>query len=131
MGLHQARQEVQELNPDVIAECYLDAKYYHYDPVELTDMVANFANLANEDNILTVYEATMDNANACTSIDDNFRELDNACPSWEQNTEAVNPKWLEHHQTGHLIKDKTCPICIEESGGRVAHWRKKGDRHRI
>ena len=31
-------QEVNELNPDVIVECYLDAKYYHYSPVELNDL---------------------------------------------------------------------------------------------
>ena len=32
-----------------------------------------------------------------------------------------------HHQSGHLVKDKTCP-CIEESGSRVVHWRRNGDR---
>ena len=39
-------QEVQEFNPDVIIECYLDAKYYHYDALELNDLTdfnANFA----------------------------------------------------------------------------------------
>ena len=104
------RQEVQELNPDILVECYLDVKYHHYDPVELTDLSdvnANFAYLANSDSILTVNETTIDNVNACTSIDDNFKELSNACLSWDQNTEAVSPKWLEHHQSGHLIKDKT------------------------
>ena len=38
------KREVQELNPDVIVECYLDAKYYHYDPVELTDLPENYVN---------------------------------------------------------------------------------------
>ena len=39
-GCHQWRPaqttlatEVRELQADVIVECYLDAKYYHYDPV--------------------------------------------------------------------------------------------------
>ena len=38
----------------MIVECYLDAKYYHYDLVEVTDLVdvyAHFANLANVDDI--------------------------------------------------------------------------------
>ena len=46
------RQELQELNPDVIVKCYLDAKHYRCDPVELAhlvDVYANFANLVNED----------------------------------------------------------------------------------
>ena len=123
------KQEVKELSPDVIVECYLRAK--HYDPVELTDLSdinANFVYLASSDNIQTASEATMDNVNACASFDENFKELDDARISWEQSAEAVNPKWLEHHQSGHLVKDKTCPICVEESGSRVVHWRKKGDR---
>ena len=116
------RQEVQELNPDVIVDCYLDAKYYHYDPVKLVnlaDIHATFVNCMSEDNVVTVEE---------TVVDEHNKELDNACPLWEKNTETINPKWLEHHQSGHLAKDKTCPVCLEESGGRVAHWRKKGDR---
>ena len=41
------RQEVQELNLDVIVGCYLDAKYYQHDHVELTHLVDVFANFAN------------------------------------------------------------------------------------
>ena len=59
---------------------------------------------------------------------ENFKELESACPEWQPNTQAVHPKWFEHHQTGHLTKDKNCPVCVEEAGSRVAHWRKKGDR---
>ena len=73
-------------------------------------------------------EAIVDEHNACISIEDDVRELDNACPTWEPNKETVNPKRLEHRQSGHLVKHKTCPVCIEESGSRVVHWRKKGDR---
>ena len=47
----------------------------------------------------------------------NFKELENACPH-----RSSIPK------SRHFVKDKTCPVCIEESGSRVAHWRKKGDR---
>ena len=94
-------------------------KYYHYEPVELTDLPENFAHLVNSDDAVSVNEATMDNVSACPSIDHAFKELDDACPLWEQNTQMVNPKWLGHHQTGHLVKDKTCLVCIEESGSRV------------
>ena len=106
------QQEVNELSPDVIVECSLDAKYYHYNPVQLNDLSnANdtFKTLANYDEVLTVNQATTDDVNACTSIDDNFKELRNACPSCEADT--VNPKCLEH-QSGN--GDRTCPICIEE-----------------
>ena len=125
------RQEVQELNPDVIVECYLDAKYYHYDPVELIDLAdinATFANLVNEDYIASVEEIVVDEHNACVSVEENIKELDNVCPPWGKNAEMINPKRLEHHQSGHLVKDKTCPVCIEESANRVAHWREKGHR---
>ena len=50
------QQKVQGLNPDVIVECYLDAKYYHYDPVVLADLPenhANFAHLLNSGNVVT------------------------------------------------------------------------------
>ena len=57
---NNAVEEAQQLNADVIVECYLDAKYCHYDPVELNDFVelddlvdftANLANMIEEDNI--------------------------------------------------------------------------------
>ena len=38
-------EEIQQLNADVIVECYLDAKYYDYDPVELNDIVDFNANV--------------------------------------------------------------------------------------
>ena len=100
----------------MIVECYRDAKIYHYDPVELivlADFNANFVNLVNENNIMIVDDVIVDEYNACTSIDENIKELDNACPFCEQST--VNPKWLAHRQSGHMVKHKTCPACIEES----------------
>ena len=114
----------------MIVECYLDAKYYHYDPVELNDLAdfnANLVDLLEEDNIRTVENAAVDKYNLSVSIDENFKELENACPAWQPNTKAVHPKWIEHHQSGHLTKDKNCPVCVKEAGSRVAHWRKKGD----
>ena len=107
--------EVTEIKPDVIVECHLDAKYYHYNPTELNDLANvsdNFTALTDCDDVIIINQAT----------------LDNACPTWDAEAESVNPKWPEHHQSGHLIKDKTCPIWIEESGSRVVHWRSYGDR---
>ena len=93
----------------MIVECYLDAKHYHYNRVELRELPnihGNFQELADSDVILTTKQTTCNEVNACTSIDDNFQELDSACPTWEAGTEPVNPKWLEDHQSGHLIKAK-------------------------
>ena len=49
-------------------------------------------------------------------------------PEWEQDTQVVHPKRLEHHQSGHLTKDPGCPVCMEEAGSKINHRRKKGDR---
>ena len=98
--------EVRELQADVIVECNLDAKYDHYDPVEILDLVdfnANVANLLEDDNIVIVENATTDEYNLSPSISDNFKELESACPEWQPDTQAVHPKWLEHHQSGHLL----------------------------
>ena len=50
------------------------------------------------------------------------------CPEWQQDTKAIHPKWLEHHQSGHLTKDPGCPVCMEEAGSKVSRRRRKGDR---
>ena len=50
-------------------------------------------------------------------------------PEWEKETQTIHPKWLEHHQSGHLTKDPGCPVCMEEAGSKVNHRRKKTDRH--
>ena len=47
----------------MIVEGYLNAKSYHYDPVELSDLVdfnANLVNLMEEDNIVTVENGVVD-----------------------------------------------------------------------
>ena len=48
---------------------------------------------------------------------------ESACPEWQQETQAIHPKWLEHHQSGHLTKGKNCPVCIEEPGSRRSRYR--------
>ena len=57
------------------------------------------------------------------------KNLINSVPEWESETQSVNPKWLEHHQSGHLVKDPTCPVCMEEAGSKINHRRKHADRH--
>ena len=56
-------------------------------------------------------------------------ELVNSVPEWEKETQSIHPKWIEHHQSGHLVKDPGCPVCMEEAGSKVNHRRKKADRH--
>ena len=84
--------------------------------------------MLEEDNIVTVQHAEMDEFSLSLPLNDNFQELKSACPEWQQDTQAVHPKWIEHHQSGHLTKDASCPVCMEEAGSKVAHGRKKGDR---
>ena len=105
--------ETHELQPDVIVECYLNAKYYQYDPVDLLELVElneTVENLLEEDNIVTVQNAEMDEFSLSLSLNDNFQELKSACPEWQQDTKAVHPKWNEHHQSGHLTKDASCLV---------------------
>ena len=122
--------DINELEPDVIVECYLAAKYYHDDPEdihELADYNVNTENLAESDDIVTVQHLEKDESYAAASLNNNFQELENACPEWDKETKAIHPKWLEHHQSGHLTKDPGCPVCMEEAGSKVNHRRKKGD----
>ena len=49
--------ETKELQPDVIVERFLEAKYYHFDPediYELSDYNVHSENLAESDNIVTM-----------------------------------------------------------------------------
>ena len=66
--LAPTRQEVRELDPDVTVNAILDAKHYHYDPVELIDLAdfhATFVNLVSEDSIMTVDDVVIDEHNGC------------------------------------------------------------------
>ena len=128
----QVHDEIQELQPDVIVERYLDAKYYQYSPDEIYDMSdynSSAKYLADSDQIITLNAMETDDISTCASLRDNLQELVNSVPEWEPETQSVNPKWLEHHQSGHLTKDPTCPICMEEAGSKINHRRKYADRH--
>ena len=75
--------DIKELQPDVIVECYLAAKYYHYDPAdiyELVDFNVNAENLVESDDIVTVQNIKTDEYSAATSLNDNFQEPERACP---------------------------------------------------
>ena len=128
----QVHADVKEFHPDVIVERYLDAKYYQYDPEEIYDMFhynCNATHLAESDQVVTLAAMETDEPSMLASIHDNFRELESTVPEWEKDTQCVHPKWLEHHQSGHLAKDSKCPVCMEEAGSKVNHRRKKTDCH--
>ena len=70
----------------------------------------------------------IDSTRVVNRLNDNFQELEKTVPEWDQDTQVIHPKWLEHHQSGHLTKDPGCPVCMEEAGRKVNHRRRKGDR---
>ena len=128
----QVHDEIQELQPDIIVERYLDAKYYQYSPEQFDDMSdynLNATYLAESDEVITLQSMETDETSMSTSLRDNMQELMHSIPEWESDTQTINPKWLEHHQSGHLTKDPTCPVCMEEAGSKINHRRKNADRH--
>ena len=128
----QVRDEIQELQPDVIVERYLDAKYYQYSPTDISDMSdynSNATYLAESDQVITLQTMETEEFSTCASLRDNMQELMHSIPDWESETQTVNPKWLEHHQSGHLTKDPNCPVCMKEAGSKINHRRKHADRH--
>ena len=127
----QVHADLKELQPDVIVEKYLDAKYYHYAPedlYELSDYNVNATYLAESDQIVTLTSMETEDYSVNASLQGNFQELDKTVPEWDQETQIIHPKWLAHHQSGHLTKDPGCPMCMEEAGSKVNHRRKEGDR---
>ena len=97
IGLHK------ELKPDVIVERYLDAKYYHYDPEDIyesSDYNVNAKYLAESDKVVTLNSTETEGCSANASLNDNFQELEKTVPEWDQDTQVIHPKWLEHHQLG-------------------------------
>ena len=84
---------------------------------------------ADSDQIITLNAMETDDISTCASLRDNLQELVHSVPEWEPETQSVNPKWLEHHQSGHLTKDPSCPVCMEEAGSKINHRRKNADRH--
>ena len=128
----QVQDEMHELQPDVIVERYLDAKYYQYSLDELYGMLdynCNARYLADSDQIITLSTMETDELSMSASLRDNLQELANSVPEWEPETHSIDPKWLEHHQSGHLVKDPTCPVCMEEAGSKINHRRRHVDRH--
>ena len=120
------------IQPDVIVERYLDAKYYQYSPElvqEMSEYNSKATYLAESDQIMTLNAIEIEETSASASLRDNLQELVNSVPEWEPESQTINPKWLEHHQSGHLVKDPSCPVCMEEAGSKVNHRRKHGDRH--
>ena len=97
-GCHQWRPmqtninaDIKELQPDVIVECYLEAKYYHYDPediYELVDYNLNADNLVESDEIVTVQYLEKDEYSATASLNDSFQELEKAYPEWDLETKS-------------------------------------------
>ena len=121
----QVHDEIRKLQPDVIVERYLDAKYYQHSPDDIQGMSeynSNATYLAESDQIVTLNAMQ-------ASLQDNLQELDQSVPEWERETQSIHPKWLEHHQSGHLVKDPGCPVCMEEAGSKINHRRRKADRH--
>ena len=92
--------------------------------LEFVEFNETVEHLLEEDNIVTVQNAEMDELNLA-HLNDNFQELEKACPAWQQDTQATHPKWLEHHQSEHLTKDPGCPVCMEEAGSKASHRRRK------
>ena len=79
--------DIKELQPDVIVERYLDAKYYHYnleDIYELGDYNVYAENVAESDDIVTMQFIEADEYSATASLDDNFQELEKTVPEWDQ-----------------------------------------------
>ena len=117
-----------KLRPDVIVERYLDAKYYQYTPDDIYAMSeynSSAQYLAESDQIVTLTAMETDETSMLASLQDDVQELINRVPEWEKETQSIHPKWLEHHQPGHLGKDPGCPVRMEEAGSKVNHRRKK------
>ena len=138
-GCHQCKplhtqvyDEIQELQSDVIVERYLDAKYYQHSPYDIQKMSeynSNATYLADSDQIITLNAMETGDPSLLASLQDNLQELEHSVPEWEKETQSIHPKWLEHHQSGHLVKDPGCPVCMEEAGSKINHRRKHADRH--
>ena len=102
--------------------------------LDLVDFNANVVSLFEDDNIVTVENAEADEFNLSPSINDNFKQLEGACPEWQTDTQTFIPRGSNIINPGISLKTRTaqsvwnCPVCMEEAGSRVDNWRKKGDR---
>ena len=60
------------------------------------------------DQIVTLTSIETEEYSVNASLHDNFQELDKTVPEWDQETQVIHPKRLEHHQSGHLTKNPGC-----------------------
>ena len=96
---------------------------------EMSEYNSKAMYLANSDQIMTLNAMETDDISITASLRDNLQELEHSVPEWEPETQSIHPKRLEHHQSGHLVKDPGCPVCMEEAGSKINHRRKYADRH--
>ena len=99
----QVHDEIRELQPDVIVERHLDAKYYQHPPDQVQEMSeynSNATYLADSDQIMTLNAMETDDISILASLRDNLQELEHSVPEWEPETQSIHPKWLEHHESG-------------------------------
>ena len=118
-GCHQWRPMQRQVYDDL--KELLDAKYYHYDPEDIYDMCdynVNATYLAESDQIVTLNSMETEERSVQAGLSDNFQELVNTVPEWDQETQVIHPKWLEHYQSGHLTKDPGCPVCMKNQAAR-------------
>ena len=86
-------------------------KYYQHPPdqvQEVSEYNSNATYLADSDQIMTLNAMETDDTSISASLRDNLQELEHSVPEWEPETQSIHPKWLEHHQSGHLVKDPSC-----------------------
>ncbi len=62
-----------------------------------------------------------------------YQKLENGVPTqlpdWPTNYDQH--VWWEHNRQGHLTKDPKCPICMEEQGSRVRHYKKDPEQREL
>ena len=67
----QVQDEIRDLQPDVIVERYLDAKYYQHSPEEISEMSdynSNATYLADCDEVITLNAMETDDISASASL---------------------------------------------------------------
>ena len=117
----QVHEEIRDLQPDVIVERYLDAKYYQHSPDlvhEMSEYNSNATYLAESDQVMTLNAMETDDTSMSASLRDNLQELVNSVPEWEKETQSIHPKWLEHHQSGHLGPCQRSKLSSMHGGSR-------------
>ena len=96
--------------------------------LDLVDFNANVANLLEEDNIVTVENAETDEFNLSPSINDNFKELENACPEGQPDTQAASSQMARTSSIGTSNQRQELPNLYGRSRKQSGSLAKKGDR---